>query len=247
MKTTNFDETKILKGNTQYGVNLSIIRFLVRWAQKKPLKRFLDAPCGQGEFLQNLKGIFPEAEIEGHDLYCTIHPEMSPYFHRTDLKTLFQHLTGRKFDVITNISGVMVADHVSSFICEARQHLDSQGLLIITNDNILTARDRFCFLLFGHTKRFRLFYSINEGNWNLVLIQGLWKNLKEQGYEILKVEYTSIYKEDYLWLPIAALFYPILCLQLRFGKGDMDLESRKMLFPFASLLGRHYIIYAQKA
>lgn len=133
MKIANLDETKILKGNTQFGVNLSIIRFLVRWAQKKPLKRFLDAPCGQCEFLQNLKGTFPEAEIEGHDLYCMPHPDVSPYFHRTDLKTLFQHLTGRKFDVITNISGVMVADHVSSFICEARQHLDSQGLLIITD------------------------------------------------------------------------------------------------------------------
>lgn len=247
MKTTNIDERKILKGNTQFGVNLSIIRFLAELSHKKKLKRFLDAPCGQGEFLQNIKTVFPEADIEGHDLYSEPHPQVSSYFHKTDLKNLFKDSKGEKFDVITNISGVMVTDHVSTFIYEAREHLNSQGLLIITNDNILTLRDRFSFLILGHTKRFRLFYSTNEGNWNLVLIQGLWKNLKEQNYELLKVEYLSIYKEDYLWLPVAILIYPILLLQLKFGKGDMNFKSRKMLFPFKSLLGRHYIIYAQKA
>lgn len=246
MKTSNIHPKKIFKGNTQFGVNHCIIQFLAEWMQKKPLKRFLDAPCGQCEFIQSLMAAFPEADVEGHDLYCTPHPEVAQYFHKTDLKNLFNNLAGQKFDVITNISGVMVTDHVSSFIGDAREHLNSQGLLIITNDNILTLRDRFSFLFFGHTKRFRLFYSTNEGNWNLVLIQGLWKNLKEQKYQILKVEYLSIYKEDYLWLPIALLFYPLLFLQIKFGKGDMDLNSRKMLFSFKSLLARHYIIFAQK-
>jgi len=246
MNETKINWDLITKGNTQKGVNKAILRFLYGHSHQHPVRSLLDAPCGQGDFLRSFQTVFPGSHMEGFDLFCEPLPEVRPYFKKADFKNLFQNLKSSQFDVITNISGVMVADQVSDFISEAKKHLNPNGILVLTNDNILTVRDRLSFLLFGRLKRFKLFFSPEEGNWNVVLIQGLWKQLKSNGFDIQKVEYTSFYLEDFLFFPLALLMYPLMWLHLLFGKGEMDFHSRKMLFPFSALLARHYVIYAQK-
>ena len=234
------------KGNTQKGVNKNVIRFLCNYYKDpKKLTSVFDAPCGQGEFLRSLKRFFPGAHIEGQDLFAEPLPEIKDHFHRGDLRTAFLNKT-QKFDVITCISGVMVFDHVTGFIETADKHLNHGGLLIITNDNILTLRDRFSFLFFGRLKRFKLPYSVEEGNWNVMLIQGLWKLLRMNKFEIVKVEYASHYAEDLLFAPLAVILYPFWWLYIKLSKGEMDQKTRQELFPFSALLARHYIIYAQK-
>jgi hypothetical protein len=237
---------EIEKGNTQKGVNKNIIHFL-RDYYKNPqdLKTLFDAPCGQGEFLKSLKHFFPGAHVEGQDLFATPLPEIKNNFHRGDLKTAFLNKT-QKFDVITCISGVMVFDNVSGFVEKADQHLSPGGLLIVTNDNILTLRDRLSFLFFGRLKRFKLAYDVQEGNWNVMLIQGIWKLLRMNKFEVIKVEYTSHYAEDLLFAPLALVLYPLWWLYIRFSKGEMDQKTRQKLFPFSALLARHYIIYSKK-
>lgn len=246
MSQQNINWNLITQGNTQKRVNQTILRSLFEYSQSQPLTSLLDAPCGQGDFLKSFKLVFPDSKVEGYDLYCEPLPEVAPYFKKGDIKNLFQNIGQRKFDVISHISGLMVLDQASNFISEAKNHLNDKGFLILTNDNILTIRDRLSFLFFGHLKRFKLLYSANEGNWNVVLIQGIWKHLKSSGYRIEKIEYTSFYPEDFFFLPLALILYPFMWLHLFFGKGEMDRESRKMLFPFSALLARHYVVYARK-
>lgn len=235
----------VTKGNTQKGVNLAILRFLDENSSPRP-SSLLDAPCGQGDFLKSFQVVFPGAHMEGFDLYCDPLPEAAPYFKKTDFKDIFKNLKKSSFDVITNISGVMVVDQLSQYIPQAKEHLNPHGYLILTNDNTITVRDRLSFLFFGRLKRFKLFFSPQEGNWNVVLIQALWKHLKANGFEIRKVQYTSFYVEDFFFLPLALLIYPFMWLHILTGKGEMPIRDRKILFPFSALLARHYIIYAQK-
>lgn len=230
------------KGNTQKDVNKKILEFLID--QANPPSSLFDAPCGEGEFLIAFRRFFPQARLAGQDLFAKPLTEIKEVFSRGDLKSAF--VDQKNYDVITCISGVMVFDHVSSYIEKAATRLNPQGYLILTNDNILTVRDRLSFLFFGQLKRFKLIYSPQEGNWNVVLIQALWKLVKANKLKLVKVEYTSFYPEDFLFLPLALLLYPIWWCKIYFSRGEMDSTTRRQLFPFAALLARHYIIYAQK-
>lgn len=233
----------IEKGNTQKGVNKAIIQFL---AQKKWQSLF-DIPCGQGEFLRSLQRIFPKTQLLGQDLYAEPVPEIRNFFLKGDAKSPFSQIQNKTFDIITSISGVMVFDHVSGFFENCRQHLNPQGYLIVTNDNILTIRDRLSFLFLGRLKRFKLHYSKDEGNWNVMLIQGLWKQFKSHGFEIEKIEYTTHYVEDIIFFPVALFLYPLWALYIFLGKGEMTFKERKELFPFFALTARHYVIYGKRS
>lgn len=243
---STIDWNQIDRGSTQKGVNRAILKFLLSYFQTKKLEFLLDVPCGKGEFLNTIKKIFPDSEIEGYDLFATPLPEIKNFFKTSDIKTIFSEHDGNKCDVITCISGVMVFDHVSSFIENASRHLKPDGWLIITNDNVITVRDRLSFLFLGRLRRFKLIYSRDEDIWNVVLIQALWKHLQQNGFNNIKVQYTSCYLEDFIFLPLAILIYPYWWLAIYLTKGEMDVETRKKLFPFIALLARHYVIYAQK-
>lgn len=235
------------RGNTQKGVNRAIARFLdQKISAGFFLKSLFDIPCGQGEFLRGLRKAVPSLKMKGLDLFAEPHPEIRDVFVRGDAREPFAAVAGERFSVMTCISGVMCFDHVSGFFRSSVDHLEPGGYLIVTNDNVLTVRDRLSFLFLGRLKRFKLLYSVQEGNWNVVLIQGLWKQFRLNGYRIEKVEYVSFYAEDLLFLPLAALIYPIWLLSLLLGRGEMTRTERLQLFPFRSLLARHYIIYAKK-
>ncbi len=237
---------QIEKGNTQIGVNAAVILFLLE--EKKggaPVDSLFDIPCGEGQFLRAVKKFFPDLKVRGQDLYTTPHPEIQSAIIKADAKD-FSHLHGEKFDVITSISGVMVFDDVSGLFQRCSAHLNPGGILVVTNDNILTLRDRFSFLLFGRLRRFKLLYSPTEGNWNVVLIQGLWKQFISNNFVIEKVEYTSLRLEDYLLMPFALIIYPLQVLYLLLSKGEMSLHDRFRLFSFKSLVARHYVIFGRK-
>lgn len=240
----NFESVE--DGNTYRGVNRAILRFLWDWNVHAPITSVLDAPCGQGEFLKGVQQTFPQARLAGQDLFADPLPEIAHAFRRGNQSEGFTGIEGQTFDVITNISGVMVMDGVLAILNRTRQHLLPGGLLVVTNDNILTVRDRLSFLFLGRVKRFKLLMRPSEGNWNLLPIQSLWKLLRTNGFKIRKVEYTATFKEDWLFLPLALLIYPIWWLSFAFKKGEMDGATRRQLFPFKALLARHYIFYTQR-
>ena len=149
-------------------------------------------------------------------------------------------------DIITCISGVMCFDGLPTLFSSFFSALKKDGMLVITNDNIMTVRDRLNFLLFGHFKRFKLLYATNEGNWNVVLPQALVSLLKRNGFHKWDVKYTAIYYEDFFFLPLALIIYPLFLINLILTKSDLSQKERLVLFPFRMLISRHYVVTAEK-
>ena len=238
---------KIADGNTAIGVNQAIINFLLSLGalQVSNLKRALDLPCGEGKFMMGLKATFPNVEILGKDLYAKPIAEAKPYFLQQGVDQWAAH-SGQKFDLITCISGVMVFDNLVPFFQQCSSHLNSNGIFIVTNDNVMTLRDRLSWLLWGRMRRFKKFYDLNEGNWNLVLIQALVRFYLLNDFEIKKIEYVSTRWEDWLLAPVALLLYPLQLLTLRKGPAEISWSMRLQMYSWKSLFARHYIIYGVK-
>jgi ubiquinone/menaquinone biosynthesis C-methylase UbiE len=236
---------QVPKANTQKGVTQQVFVFLQKYLQANSVTKLIDVPCGEGQFSNFLKGQYPHWEIAGVDFYAK-NPKPLFTFYASKAHDYFSQHQPKQVDAITCISGVMCFDGIPDLLAHFQSALKPNGLLIITNDNIMTFRDRLHFVLFGSFKRFRLMFSETEGNWNVVLPQALWMQLRRQDFEVLDVKYTSIYNEDWLLLPFALLLYPLFWLYLMTAKGSMSRKQREMFFPFTSLLARHYVIAARK-
>lgn len=233
----------IERGNTQDGVNVEVIdRLRDRAGSEFAL---LDVPSGRGSFLRAVRGLFPKAHVLGVDLFEEPFPDVREFFVRGSSAD-WSFAAGKKFDVITCISGVMCFDNVSDFFKQASAHLNPGGQLVVTNDNVLTVRDRLSFLFFGRVKRFRKIYRETEGNWNILLIQALWKLYRQNGLEIESVRFTSRRLEDHLLWPLALLIYPFEFLYLCALKSEMPLRERLRLFPPSALISRHYVMVGIK-
>lgn len=242
-----FDESKIEKGNTHKGVNRAIIKFLASEVKNGfQLNRIFDCPCGEGEFLRSMKFTFPALEFEGQDLYSKPVPEVEPYFFKGNASNELKDIASDLYCVSTSISGVPVFDEVSQHLSQLTRITRQSGLVICTNDNIMTIRDRLHFLLFGHVKRFKLFNSKNEHIWNQVCPQTIWMLLEKNNLVIKKVIYVNTQLEDLCLLPLAIALYPINFLYMAVCRSHLTLKQKYMLFPFSMLLSRHYIFIAER-
>ncbi|MFZ4405261.1 MAG: class I SAM-dependent methyltransferase [Pseudobdellovibrionaceae bacterium] len=240
---SKLDLSWVPKGNTVKGVNVLILQFLL--SKKKQLNSLFDIPCGDGSFLFAVKQIFPRAFITGLDLYAQPREDIKELTVKASAKD-WPHVQNKNFDIITSISGVMAFDDVSGLFERAYQHLNPNGYFIITNDNILTIRDRLHFLLFGSVKRFPLCFQTNEGNWNIIMPQALWRLGKCNGFELEKVTYHSPRIEDWFWLPLSIVIYPLQFLYLVLQKTDKTFAEKLKIFPPQILWKRHYIFYFRK-
>jgi hypothetical protein len=238
---------KIADGNTAVGVNQRIIDFLLSREQLTPgfLNKALDLPCGEGKFMVGLKDCFPGVQVQGKDLYSTPIPEAKPFFFRAGVDRWETHQPG-EFDLITCISGVMVFDDLDRFFNSCSSHLKDDGWLIVTNDNVMTLRDRLSWLLWGRLRRFKKFYDLHEGNWNVVLIQALVRLLQRNNLTIEKIEYVNARWEDWIFAPLAVVLYPLQLWTLRKAPPSIPMNLRRQMFSWQSFFARHYVIYAQK-
>lgn len=234
--------SKISDGNTVVGVNRRIIQYLIE--NKKNISYHYDAPCGKLEFVNSLKLFYNDINSYGVDLYEDL-SESGKNFRNTDISDWSQ-VQNLKFDLITCISGVMVFDNVSNFVKASANALENNGLLVITNDNILTIRDRLNFLFFGKVKRFSMFYKCKEGIWNVILPQAIHKMFMENNLKVEKIIYTGLIAEDILWIPLALVFFPLQFTYMIFIKSNLTIKERLSLFPFSSLFYRHYIFIGKR-
>ncbi len=235
----------IPKGNTQKGVNHQVYQFLQESLDlKRPLK-MIDVPCGDGTFATFIKNNHPQVQMIGIDFFADVgQPNFE--FHQLSAHDYFRDHKPAQVDALTCISGIMCFDGIVDLFQAFHKSLKSGGVLVVTNDNVMTVRDRLSFLFFGQFKRFKLFYDINEGNWNLVLPQALRMLLARHEFKNIKIKYTSIYTEDYLFLPLAILIYPLFFIYLMTRKSSISRSERRKLFPFQALLARHYVIFGEK-
>ena len=236
---------EVPKGNTQKGVNRAVYGVLIENLDLKSTLKMIDVPCGDGIYADFIKTNYPQVQMVGVDFFTQAQSKNFE-FYQSKAQDYFKNQNPKDVDVITCISGVMCFDGIPDLFELFQKALAPGGWLIVTNDNVMTVRDRMSFVIFGQFKRFKLLYEKNEGNWNLVLPQALNMLFLRHGFKKINVKYTSIYAEDYLFLPLALLIYPFFLIYLMTRKNNLSKSDRLKLFPFWSLLARHYVIAGQK-
>lgn len=232
-------------GRTCPGVYHAVIAALLESGEEMTGGRILDIPCGDGELISSLRIFFPGAEVCGSDLINR--PEiLDGTFEQCDASRPFTLFGGRPFDLILSVSGVMEFDNTLQFFENCREHLRPGGRFIVTNDNVSAVWDRLLYLLLGKVRRFPLYPGPADPTWKLLPVQNMVRLLQQAGFEIHGIRYLSSGWSDWLLLPLALLIYPGQALHRRFNRGGMPPGLRREMFPFRSLLGRHYIVFCEK-
>lgn len=231
----------IPRGNTCDGVNRAIVEHLLASPRHYGSAAMLDLPCGEGALVRALQSFFPEADVQGGDL--ELPPGGRPaWFHSVDASRPF-HLSGPKRDVICCVSGVMEFDNTRQFFECCRRHLADDGVYVVTNDNVVTVRDRLAYLAFGKTRRFELFSAPGRPTWKSVSLPNLVRTLHDAGFAVQSIRYVGAKPKDWLLLPFAALLWPGQWLHRIFAASEVPHSMRRQMFPFRSLICRHYLVF----
>jgi 2-polyprenyl-3-methyl-5-hydroxy-6-metoxy-1,4-benzoquinol methylase len=236
----NFD---IERGETQRNVNASVLKNLV--GRIPPQAKILDLPCGTQIFLEYLKQLHPMTELIGADI---VQPDKVEgiEFVKMDLTKEFEIPRQEQFDVITSISGVMMFSNTQSFVENCAVRLKKNGIFLVTNDNSLTIMDRLRYLFLGRVRLFNPLYEDNESMTQNIPIMELIRLMRVNGMDIEKIQYTSMYLRDLIFLPLVLLIYPIQYLYLLRIKSSLPKEIKNRAYSFKHLLFRHYIIIGKK-
>jgi trans-aconitate methyltransferase len=241
----SIEKIDIERGETEREVNKKVLEeIMTRIPQEKPIKA-LDLPCGDLQFLSYLKQVYPNANPTGADISI---PEPVPgiQFIRMDLTREFELPREEQFDLITSISGVMMFSNTQTFIENCTARLRKSGTIIVSNDNSMTIMDRVRNMLFGRVRKFNPIYEDSEAMVQNLPAMELVRLLRINGVAIKNIEYTSFYKRDLAYLPLAILIYPLQYLYLLRMKSPLARELRWKMYPFRHLFCRHYFITGQK-
>lgn len=241
MELQKSDEKVILRGNTVAGVNAEIIKILIADKTSGIAQNLLDIPCGNGEFLQAVKDFSPSTHLTGAD----INPPQKSFdgeFIQLNAQNLMSFPIDKKFQAITCISGVMEFDNTLNFFKRLRTQIETEGVLIVTNDNLLTVRDRLLYFLFGRTRQYPAFIGFSQPTWKILTTQNLRRILWEAGFRIEEIRFVPISFKEWLWLPLALPIYFLQQLYLRTAEKSTALSEKLEFNPFISLFSRHYIL-----
>lgn len=239
------DLDQIPKGNTCHGVNRAVVETLMADDAERVGQRILDIPCGHGVLMKVLREFFPRAVVKGADL-CPAPGMPVDEVAAVDASRPFAIFQEKKFDVITSVSGIMEFHNTRQFFETCGEHLMPGGLLLVTNDNIFTVRDRLAYLFYGRTRLFRLLVSPKLATWKPIPTQCLVRMLNDAGFVIESMRYVSARPKDWLLLPLAVLLWPFQWAQLQAEKAALPENLRKMMFPFTALIYRHCVVVCRK-
>lgn len=235
----------IERGETQINVNKTVLEELINRYNTSDSFELLDLPCGKLTFLKYVRTLFPSAELSGADIMPASNTE-DINFIQMDLSIDFHLPQNKQYDVITSISGVMMFGNTKNFIDNCIKHLKPGGTFIITNDNSATIKDRISYLALGRFRIFGQVFEDNETLTQLVLIQELTRLLRINNISIERIEYTSLYPKDLIFLPFAMLVYPIQLLYLFMKKTSLPKKLIFVKYSFKQMFYRHYVIVGKK-
>ena len=231
---------QIPRGNTAPGVNRAIIEYLLLTRKRDAGETVLDVPCGNCDFLDSLKSILPN--------FATFGADIDPPENR-DHQILKADLTGQhrlgfdtKFSLITCISGLMEFDNTLSFLKQLRQYITDDGILIVTNDNLLSVKDRVLYFFSGRFRQYPMFVADDAPTWKILPLQNLLRILKDAGFEASEIRYVPAKWTEWLWLPVALPIYLFQSLAFALDKNSLPYKEKAARYPFASLLSRHYLV-----
>lgn len=249
MKTKNKKQLPsnltIERAQTQKNANKIILTELINRIEKDRDIKVLDLPCGNLEFLSYVKTLFPKAELHGADIVKP-NSDLDIAFYPMDLTKDFTALDNTQYDLVTSISGVMMFSNTLSFIENCSKHLKPGGTFIITNDNNATIIDRIAFLFLGRFRMFKAVFDDHETLTENVPIQELVRLLRKFDIEIERIEYTSLYLKDLIFLPATLIIYPFQMLHLRKIKSQLPDRLIRQKYPFKHFFYKNYIIYGHK-
>ena len=206
----------------------------------------LDIPCGEANLLSTLRLFFPNTLLRGCDLRKPI-TLASEDFRVIDANHPFTVFLETPFDYIFSVSGVMEFDNTLQFFRQCHNHLQDDGVFIVTNDNVAGIRDRLSYFWLGKPKQYSLFVSQDQPTWKIIPISNMIRILQDAGFRIRGIHYVPIQWKDWLALPLALLIYPIQLLHIRSITTSAPQALRHEMYSFRSLLSRHYIIVCEKA
>jgi len=235
----------IPRGCTSRGVYKTIIEYLLQSGDTFDGKAILDIPCGEGSFISSLQLFFPKALLRGCDLRKPTNLAQGD-FSQIDANHPFTVFPGITFDVIFSISGVMEFDNTLQFFTQCGNHLRDGGLFLVTNDNVAGIRDRLSYFWFGKPKQYSLFVTQDQPTWKVIPLSNMIRILQDAGFRIQEIRYVSLRWKDWLALPLALLIYPIQLLHMRNANTSIPITLLHEMYPFRSLLSRHYIIVCEK-
>lgn len=233
-------------GQTCPGVNRAVVELLLEEGRHAAGRHVLDIPCGNGELVRTVRSFFPEASVRGCDLQK---PEglADADFAVVDASRPFAVFQDRPFDCILSVSGVMEFDNTLQFFESCHQHLRPGGRFIVTNDSGVTMWDRLCYLLLGKTRQFQIFVDQDQPTWKVLPLQNMIRLLRDAGFTVReKPRYVSIERRNWLMLPFALLVYPVQWLYIHLARNPMPVAEKRGMYPFRSLLCRHYILVCEK-
>ena len=235
LKTTN------PRGNTGKGVNREIIEYLLAKPSANSKANILDVPCGNGEFLDTVKELFPAWDTTGADIRT---PE-KPFEHEFILFDAQSEKLSNEhpFDIVTCISGVMEFDNSLLFFEHIHELLHQNGVLIVTNDNLLTVRDRLLYFFSGRFGQYPFQTGRTATTWNVFPVQNLVRILSDAGFEVEKLRYVPILPANWLWIVLAA---PLFIFERIFNTSTGADILRKDVFQFRSFLSKHYILVCRR-
>jgi hypothetical protein len=237
---------EVERGNTCPGVNAEILHYIARRLDRSLPLRFLDVPCGDGAFLRSAARIFPASERFGADL-CAAAETSDSIMEVISFDAAREHLPQNlgKFDVITSISGIMEFGNCLFFLEGLREMLSENGILIVSNDNLLSIRDRLLYAAFGRTRQYNGFAG-SFPTWKPTSVSALIRTIQEAGLVPFELQYVRPRIQEYLWSPIAMPVYAVQRLYDRISGFDAANKSGLNLRPFNSLFSRHYFIACRK-
>ncbi len=233
------------RGDTSRGVNKGIIEYLLETRRDLTSSTMLDIPCGQGALISTLRSFFPGADVRGCDLSKPDALDAKD-FSIVDASKPFAVFPDKKFDYVFSVSGVMEFDNTLQYFESCHHHLHDGGHFIVTNDNIVTISDRLIYFWLGKLRNFSLFVLQDFCTWKVIPIHNMVRILQDAGFRIQEIKYVSVKPKDWLMLPLAMLVYSVQTLYIQFNPARMALTERRAMYPFKSLLYRHYIIVCEK-
>ena len=126
---------QVPRGNTQKHVNRDVLAYLLTHEAARlgrPGLRWLDAPCGEGEFLTQVRRFWPQADLSGTDVRAAAPtvPGAPVRYAQADLSQGVPFANEAPFEVLTSISGIMCFANTAQFIGDCAQRLAPGGLLL---------------------------------------------------------------------------------------------------------------------
>ena len=237
----NIDE--VPRGNTCPGVNRAIIEYFLAHCPDIETAKWIDVPCGNGQFLDAVKRFFPNVKTTGADI---VRPQQFDHeFLELDASDSAGPVTSDRFDIVTCISGVMEFDNTLAFFRQLSAMSTPSSTLVVTNDNVQTVRDRLLYLLLGRFRQYRLDpQRLDIPTWKVLHLANLIQILKNAGYTVREVKYVTGGSPEWLWLPLAIPIYLAEYIYRRrsFFPGNKNTKY----FSLESLVARHYLLICGK-